>query len=89
MLSGDLTITSAASLHAGLQTILARGKRIELDGGAVEKIDAAVMQLLWACARETTHAAAPLHWVRVSEPLWQAADLLGLAAMMGGKGARM
>lgn len=82
-LRGKLGITEAASLHGQLLTLLSQGGSMTFDGGSVEKVDAAALQVLWAFCREARQKRLDLEWGAVSDNLLQAAALLGLSEGMG------
>jgi len=51
-LEGQVTLTSAAELKSLLLEWLTTGKDLEVDLQSAEEIDIAILQLLWAAARE-------------------------------------
>jgi len=59
-IDGQATLASAGELKALLLEWLAAGKNLRLDLEAVEDIDIAHMQLLWAAAREAAIAGVEI-----------------------------
>ncbi len=82
-LKGNLTIAEVMPLRGQLQEVLCQERPVTLDGGAIEKIDTAALQLLWAFCREITRRQLSVQWSEASGTLLQAATLLGLADTMG------
>jgi len=83
LLSGNLSIAEASPLRAQLQEVLSQKKNVTLDGGSVERIDTAALQVLWAFGREVLDGHKSIKWTAASDSLLQAAALLGLADTMG------
>jgi len=59
-LEGQVTLASAAELRSLLLEWLATGKDVELDLQRAEEIDIAIMQLLWAAAREAARTGVKI-----------------------------
>jgi anti-anti-sigma regulatory factor len=77
----ELTIAGADALKAALLDALARGEPVELDGRAVQEVDAAGLQVLCAARRSAAARGVPLAFQRDgrSPALVQAVELAGLA----------
>lgn len=78
-LGRDLRIGTAAATFRALR-LAAQGteRRVVIDGGQVEKADAAGLQALLAGRREIAHAGKILAWSGCTPQLKSAAGLLGL-----------
>jgi len=75
-IAGELTIYTAATVHAEISSALAKGNRIqEVDLSAVTEIDTAGLQLLLMARRSVNAAQRPL---QVLNPSSAVSDLLGL-----------
>ncbi len=84
LLARDLRIGGAAAAYAALRSAAeGASEDVALDGGEVEKVDAAGLQALIAGRRLLAEAGKATHWRAVSAPLRAAADLLGLASPLG------
>jgi ABC-type transporter Mla MlaB component len=82
-LAADCTLREAAGLKALLlQTVSPTGEVI-IEGGAVERVDAAGLQLLVAFARREAAAGRQLNWQSASDELRGAGARLGLLAALG------
>jgi hypothetical protein len=77
----DCRMTALAALHAELAAALPGGA-IELDGGQVERVDTAALQLLVLLRRELDGCGGTLAWRGSSAALDDAAGLLGLAKIL-------
>lgn len=80
---GCLDVASAASLKGELTKILKRKPPFDLDGSAVEKIDAAGLQVLLSFMTESRLRENEPQWVAVSESLKSASRQSGLGAGLG------
>ena len=58
-------------------------RSIVLDGAAIEKIDAAALQLCAAFFHDAAARKVQAKWLTPSEPLIRAAGLLGLKSQLG------
>ena len=83
LLNGNLSIVEVIPLRAQLQEVLSQEKNVTLNGGSIERVDTAALQVLWAFNREATQRQLSVKWAAASDALLQAATLLGLAASMG------
>ncbi len=67
-----------AGVKQALQAGLAAGA-LSVDGGAVERVDTAALQLLLAARRDAAKASVAFTWLGASDALRDAAALTGLA----------
>ena len=81
-IDGEATLSTAAVLKALLVEWLAAGKDLELDLAAVEEIDIAALQLLWAVPREAARMGVQLS-ARLSAVVVQAAGNAGFSGIPG------
>ncbi len=83
-LADALRLNACAQLQEQLVARLDKGGStpIELDGGAVDSVDTAALQLLLVFARECARRDIAWHWKRVSEPLRQGSASLGLDSLL-------
>jgi anti-anti-sigma regulatory factor len=82
-LAERVSIAQAADLHAALVARLAAGGNLVIDGGRVQEIDTAILQMLaslWRSARERRTSCT---WLRTSDALRESARLIGLAGELG------
>ncbi len=80
---GDsLNIAGVGDLYAKLLTALADGQVIKLDVSRIERIDAAVLQMLYAFSKEAAEHGNPVDWSDASDAFCRGARLLGLAPKM-------
>jgi anti-anti-sigma regulatory factor len=81
VLPPDCRMAALTALQAELAGPLEAGS-VVLDGGQVERIDTAVLQLLMLFRRELRAHGGTLSWRGVSDVLNEAASLLGLAQIL-------
>jgi phospholipid transport system transporter-binding protein len=74
----DFRIAEVAEMHRQLREAL-DGSGIVLDGGAVDRVDTAALQLLVVFQHEAQKRNHPVTWAAVSAPLHDAASQLALA----------
>lgn len=74
----DCRIAGLETLHRQLREALGAAQ-CTLDGGAVERVDTAALQLLLAFRRDAQMRGQQASWAAVSAALREAANLLGLA----------
>lgn len=81
----ELTIAGADALKAALLTALVTGEPVELDGRAVQEVDAAGLQVLCAARRSAAARGVLLAFQKDgrSPALVQAVELAGLAHHAG------
>lgn len=77
-LAADCTLREAAALKAQLITTISPTDAVLIDGGAVERIDTAGLQLLVAFAQREHAAGRRLQWQAASDALRSAGARLGL-----------
>lgn len=77
-LEAALGIADARALHEKLGAVLAAKTPVVMDASRVERLDAAVMQVLTAFCRAARERRLTLTWHSPSPVLQQAVRLLGL-----------
>ena len=77
----DFRMAEVTDMHRQLGTVL-DAKQIVLDGGAVDRVDTAALQLLVVFQREAQKRGSQVNWAGVSAPLHDAASQLGLAQVL-------
>lgn len=82
VLQADCTLREAAALKSRLLELLPGPQGATLEGGGVQRIDTAGLQLLAAFAQRERAAGRPLAWASASEVLRDAGNRLGLAAVL-------
>ncbi|MET0329792.1 MAG: STAS domain-containing protein [Dyella sp.] len=80
VLPADCRIAALPAVHQQLCAALTQPS--VLDGVAVERIDSAALQLLYAFGRDAVARGNPPTWAGVSAPLREAADLLGMTHIL-------
>ena len=81
-MESSLTIADVDHCYTRLSGRLERGTAVVIDGGDLETVDGAGLQLLAAFVKEVGEQQLPLRWARVSEPLQRAAGVLGLTSAL-------
>jgi anti-anti-sigma regulatory factor len=76
------TIAEAEQMRTMLRAALEGADPVVLDGGQVERIDGAGLQVLAAFFRQARAASRETCWRSCSDKLAKSADLLGLASIM-------
>ena len=79
----DLDIANAAMLRQQLLDALQTRQPLEIDGQAVRKIHAAVLQLFLSLIIAAKARATPVRWRNPSAALVESAQLLGLVESLG------
>ncbi|GFZ86061.1 STAS domain-containing protein [Dyella caseinilytica] len=74
----DFRMAEVTEMHRQLREAL-DGSSIVLDGGAVDRVDTAALQLLVVFQREAQKRGGQVTWAAVSAPLYDAASQLSLA----------
>ncbi len=77
-----LDITMAASYHEKLTEMLNQHKVITLDGGEIERIDGAGLQMLIAFFKAARSLNISVKWQACSDSLKKSADLSGLTGSL-------
>lgn len=83
VLAADCTLREAPALKAQLLATISATPQVIIEAGAVERIDAAGLQLLVAFARREAAAGRRLAWQSVSDELRGAGARLGLLDPLG------
>ena len=79
----DMVADTLASMALQLEAVLVDSPgRIEMDASALEHVDTAGMQLLYAFARDARLDGKTLVWQGVSPQIVEAARLLGMSDML-------
>jgi phospholipid transport system transporter-binding protein len=81
-LGADCTLREAASLKSLLLSTVSSTDHVIVEGGAVERIDAAALQLLVAFARREADAGRRLVWDSASHELLVAGERLGVLEVL-------
>ncbi len=79
VLESNSTIVQAEAFAAQLEEVFRRSRPVEFDGGVVERVDTAILQLLLTFFREMRLAGVKVGWKASSENLKKSANLLGVA----------
>ncbi len=87
VLGGSCTIHEAAAIKAHMLEQLARPGPYEIDGSAVERVDAAGVQLIVAFALDCLERSLSYVWQGRSEPLERAIELMSVGALVESPGA--
>lgn len=80
-LEAALGIADARALHEKLGVVLAAATSVVMDGGRVERLDAAAMQVLACFCHAARERGIALTWQNASSGLQQAVRLLGLESI--------
>ncbi|HAC33808.1 MAG TPA: hypothetical protein DCF45_04740 [Gammaproteobacteria bacterium] len=76
----DFTITSVGELYQSLSDLVGINEQVEIDGSAVERVDAAALQIILALQGIPGLDVA---WSGISSVLEEAAELTGLSGPLG------
>ncbi len=82
MLKAVQNIQNVTELHQDLSTLFEKTDKIEIDASDVTSIDTATMQLLIVLKQSAIHEHKQVSFDFPSERFIEAADLLGLSAML-------
>ncbi len=77
-----LNVSTLSGLYEQLNAAVKKGKAITLKADAVEKVDAAAIQLLVAFAKSCDAQQVAFSWAEPSPALLEGADTLGLSAVL-------
>ncbi len=77
-LPAELTIAQSGEFYLKFESLIEQGIDITLDGGAVTRIDAAFIQLLFQVQRTLEEAGHELKWVNPSDAVSRSVELLGM-----------
>jgi anti-anti-sigma regulatory factor len=89
VLGDSCTIHEGAAIKAHMIEQLARPGPYEIDGSAVNRVDAAGIQLIVAFALDCLERGLEFVWIGRSAPLEQAIELLSVGALLESPGAAM
>jgi anti-anti-sigma factor len=78
--SATLDVANAAALKKELGKALRRKSPFDLDGSAIDRVDAAGLQILTSFIAETRRREKEVRWVAASNALKSASRISGLAA---------
>ena len=81
-LGSSLIINEVETYRNTLLDALQAGSDLVLDGGEIQQIDGAGLQLLAAFAKEAEKTGVPCRWHAVSQVLCEAANRLDLSATL-------
>jgi anti-anti-sigma regulatory factor len=81
-LGARLSITEAVDLHKTFTERIAQGAPIVIDGGKVEEIDTAILQLLASVWMTGAKQGVECRWQTASEALRRIARLIGVAELL-------
>jgi anti-anti-sigma regulatory factor len=87
VLGASCTIHEAAAIKAHMLEQLERPSPFEIDGTAVERIDAAGIQLIVAFALDCLERSVPYGWTGRSEALEHAIEVLSVGALLESPGS--
>lgn len=82
-LEETLNISRVESLHERLSAARDGGGDITLVGDAVQRADAATLQLFWAFRKSLGDSEASMLWENPSAALCHAAEMVGLSDALG------
>jgi len=81
-LAERMSIAQSAELHRTLTACLASGAPLLIDGGRVEQIDTAVLQLLVSAWLGAAKRGIECRWQSASQALRRSATLIGVAEIL-------
>lgn len=79
----ELDIAAASTLHQQLLSVLQAREPLDIDGAAVRRIHAAVLQLFLSLITEARPLNLSVRWINPSPVLVESARLLGLTDALG------
>jgi anti-anti-sigma regulatory factor len=82
-LDESLDISTLETLHGQWSKALECGRPLAIDGGRVQHIDGAALQLLCALWRDAPHRNVDMRWREVSPVIRDAAAVAGLSCAIG------
>lgn len=85
---GSMTIRNVTTFQSELAQRLDESGPVRIDGGGVERIDTATLQLLAAFVRDMRTDGRAVEWVECSAALRSAASSLGLESALSLSGQR-
>jgi len=81
-LAANCSIKEVAALRAQLCAVVDSGDAVAIDASAVERIDTATLQLLYAFVRDRLNSDREVTWQGVPAALTDAARLLGVRDLL-------
>ncbi len=81
-LAERMSIAQSAALHRTLMVCLASGAPLLIEGGRVEQIDTAVLQLLVSAWLGAAKRGIECRWLSASQALFRSATLIGVAEIL-------
>lgn len=81
-----VTIATMAEFHPLLVEALASKRAVVLNASRLERVDTAALQVLSAFVQDANSQQQSVQWREPSEPLCQAAQLLGLSVLLNLEG---
>jgi len=78
LLENEWNVKRIGELKSLLESVAANDEVIQIDGGDVENIDTAALQLLCAFIGHRRASGGQVEWVRTSSQLHEQAELLGM-----------
>jgi ABC-type transporter Mla MlaB component len=81
-LAANCSIKEVAALRAQLRAVVDNGEPVAIDASAVERIDTATLQLLYAFVRDRLNSDREVTWQGVPAALTDAARLLGVRDLL-------
>lgn len=81
-LPAELTIAQSGEFYQKFAALIEQGEDITLDSGAVTRIDAAFIQLLFRVQRTLAETSHGLRWVNTSEAVSRSVALLGMSKQL-------
>lgn len=82
-LAANCTVRDSVALQNDLLKLLDDARRVIFDVGAVDRIDTAAMQVLYAFARDRKARGGEVSWQGCTEEFSTAARLLGMKSALG------
>lgn len=77
------TIAEAEALHGELLTALGSGEELIIDASDVTRIDASVLQLIYATMKSAGDRGGMCTWIGVTDELHATAELCCLSDLLG------
>lgn len=81
VLANVADIRGVSALAAQLRELAATPEPVQVDASGLQRVDAAILQVLLAFVRERRPQGLAIHW-RASTPLTEGARLLGLSGAL-------
>lgn len=81
-LASNCTVKDAAAIRQSLSAFADRPGQVVIDASAVERVDTAIIQLLYAFVRDRLNSDREVHWRTPSVAFLEAARLLGVLDLL-------